>query len=138
MLTVTYTSSFMYRDHGNGPFPTLQVEIVNAADPSLRVNVDAYLDTGASRSVFFGWIPEAIGLNILDGQPLSYVNNMGQSEDGRILSVIINHPDLGEFPIDIGFAMWNPSRSLLGRDFLNLIQVGFRESQFEFHIEASP
>ena len=116
----------------------LQIEIVNPIDPAQRVDVDAYLDTGASRSVFFGWIPAAIGLALLDGQPITYVNNMGHEQEGRGLNVLVGHPDLGQFPLDIGFAMWDAPRSLLGRDFLNLVQVGFRERQQAFYIEPSP
>jgi hypothetical protein len=138
VVTVAYATAFNYRDLGNGSFPVLQVELVNPADPEQRVDVDAYLDTGASRSVFFGWIPAAIGLDLLHGQPLSYLNNMGQEQEGRVLPVTIRHPDLGQFTIELGFALWEAPRSLLGRDFLNLVQIGFRERQLEFYIEPNP
>jgi hypothetical protein len=138
VVTVDYGATFNYRDLGNGFFPVLQVEIINPADPTQRVDVDAYVDTGASRSVFFGWIPDAIGLVLLDGRPITYANNMGHEQEGRTLSVRVGHPDLGEFPLDIGFAMWEAPRSLLGRDFLNLVQVGFRERFQAFYIEPSP
>jgi hypothetical protein len=63
---------------------------------------------------------------------------MGQELEGRVLPVRISHPDLGHFTIDLGFALWDAPRSLLGRDFLNLVQIGFRERQLEFYIEPAP
>lgn len=138
MPTSNYSHTFNYRDHGNGNFPTVLVEIVNPADQTLRVEVDGYLDSGASRSVFFGWIAHAIGLDLLSGAQLPYLNNTGQEYEGRVLPVIISQEDLGDFNIELGFAMWDAPRCLLGRDFFDLVQIGFRERQLEFYVEPTP
>ena len=44
-------------------------------------------------------------------------------------AVRLSHPELGCFDLEIGFSPFPLRRNLLGRDFFNLVQIGFRERQ---------
>ncbi len=62
----------------------------------------------------------------------------GSSLDARTLPVVLAHRDLGEFSIDLRFSMNPLQRNLLGRDFFNLVQIGFRERFLETYLTATP
>lgn len=112
--------------------------ICNAGDPAQAVGIDAFIDSGAEGSLFQGWIPESIGLALLDGERKRYAPVHGVPLEARLHRVTLSHTELGSFELELGFCTVEISRNLLGRDFLNLIQVGFRENQQTFFISPTP
>lgn len=57
MVLVDYSYTFDYRYYQEDPSPILTVELRNRNDDQLSVQQDAFLDSGASRSIFIGTIP---------------------------------------------------------------------------------
>lgn len=141
MVDVTYAHEFPYRYDPvtNDPFPLLQLRL-SRPDQDLEnaIDIDAYLDSGAQRSVLEGWMAPALGLDLMDGEPVTYSSTTGQELQGRLHEVRLSHPLLGAFHLEIGFATSDIARNLLGRDFFNLIQLGFRERQLVFYVTPSP
>jgi hypothetical protein len=62
----------------------------------------------------------------------------GFSITGRIHQIELSHLDLGRFPLDAAISTVPIRRNLLGRDFLQYIQIGFREFHHNFMITATP
>lgn len=139
MVTVQYVYEFAYiHDPLSGdPFPILLLRITNPHHPGQALDVNAYLDSGAQRSLFDGWIATSLGFDLLSGRALSY-GSLGGLIGGRLHHVRLSHPDLGEFDLDIGFSERPISRNILGRDFFNLIQIGFRERHLTFYVTPTP
>jgi len=123
---------------GNKHFPVLQLRIVASGLQTPPVDVDAHLDSGAELSLFQGWIPRAIGLDILSGRTRKYYPVNKQEIEARVLPVRLFHDRLGAFEMEIGFSLAGIKRNLLGRDFFDLIQIGFREHQITLYITAKP
>jgi hypothetical protein len=139
MISVNYSLEFNYRNYQDIPFPALTVGVRNPVNGE-SVEHDAFLDSGAVRSVFFGTIPETLGLNILDGEEWTFHTNAGHSIEARILPIQIVLTEDGiqsVFNLPLAFSMVDLQRNLLGRDFFDRIQVGFRESQSRFFIEPT-
>jgi hypothetical protein len=62
----------------------------------------------------------------------------GAGVEARLHWVRLSHPELGDFDLEIGFTESPISRNLLGRDFFNLIQIGFRERYLTFYATPTP
>lgn len=139
MIAVTYDHVFNYL-YGvdNRQFPGLIIRVENPHDSERAIEVDAHLDSGAERSLFNGWIANTIGLELLSGPELKYKATNDTTVEGRVHRVILSHPLLGHFPIEVGFSTGPIRRNLLGRDFFVLIQIGFREWHSTFYVTASP
>jgi len=101
-------------------------------------DIIAYLDSGAQRSLFDGTLAMSIGLDLLAGHRLMFGSAVGFSIEGTIHPVRLSHPDLASFDLEIGFSTVPLRRNLLGRDFFNLVQIGFRERQQLFHVRVEP
>lgn len=140
MIAVNYTKLFnyLYAEGGHRRFPGLPLKVQNPNFSGQAVDVQAHLDSGAEFSLFDGWIARAIGLDLLGGPLRSYAATIGGPFEGRVHRVILSHPDLGVFPLDIGFSTVEIRRNLLGRDFLNYIQIGFRERHSQFYATPAP
>ncbi|OGP30829.1 MAG: hypothetical protein A2038_06005 [Deltaproteobacteria bacterium GWA2_57_13] len=139
METVTYEFRFEYpRNPEDNPFPILQLRVLNPSDPLRGIDVDAYLDSGAEYSLFNGWIAKSLGLSLLEGVPRKYGPIIGEVIEGRVHQVRLSHPNLGYFDIDIGFSLGQIRRDILGRDFFNQVQIGFREKQLSYYITPTP
>lgn len=138
-VTVWYDYEYIYPYDDRGDrCPIIQVQLLNPEDPTRVVEVDAYVDSGAGKSLFDGQIASAIGLQLMDGQLQSYSSTAKHSITARLHQIIISHPALGRFPLEVGFSDREISRNLLGRDFFALIQIGFRERFSTFYVTASP
>ena len=111
--------------------------VVTAQDP-LAVTVDAFLDSGARYSLFDGSLLDVIGLALFDGDRRDYFPVSGGSIEGRVHRVRLIHERLGTFDLEMGFSTGPINRNILGRDFFDLIQLGFREHHLAFFIEATP
>jgi hypothetical protein len=138
MATVDYPFQFAYPFIDAAWFPVLKVQVEARAGEGRPVEVDAFLDSGAQRSLFGGWIATAIGLNLLEGAVKRYSPIAGPAIQARLHTVRLVHDDLGAFELEIGFSLEPISRNLLGRDFFDLIQVGFRERQLTLYINPVP
>src|SRR5712691_4386166 len=141
MVTVEYVHAlnYMYDEIMGRQFPKLLLTLVNPKNLDVAIETDAYLDTGAERSIFKADLARALDLVFDSGLRMPY-GSIIPSGGGyaRIHLVILSHPDLGEFPLDIGFAEGPHGRNLLGRDFFNLMQIGFRENQQIFYVTMAP
>ena len=139
MPTVRYDHEFPYPYDLNGErFPRLTFRLTNPAHPGQAVDVDAYLDSGAQRSLFDGGIGRAIGIDLLTGEQKQYESTTGGSIVGMLHRVRLEHSDFGSFDLVVGFSSTRIKRNLLGRDFFNLVQIGFRERQLAFYLTAEP
>ena len=118
-------------------FPILPLRIANLNNSGRALDINTYLDSGAQRSLFDGWIATALGFDLLSGQALSY-GSLGGTIQGRLHQVRLSHLDLGEFDLEIGFSESPIRRNLLGRDFFNLIQIGFHERYLTFYVTPTP
>jgi len=136
LTTVTYTYDFGYVSTGGRSFPLLRL-VVRAANGQ-AVAVDAHLDSGASQSLFDGEILSGIGVNLLDGPLKRYGSAIGAEMEARIHRIRLEHSELGNFDLDVGFSVGPLSRNLLGRDFFDFVQLGFRENQQSVFIEPTP
>ena len=121
-----------------GPFPGLWVDIQQIELPGESIAVQAHIDTGAEFSVFNGFIASGIGLDLLAGSPIQLVPTAGQGFGARLHRVQISHDILGPFELNVAFTLDEIRRNLLGRDFLDLIQIGFRERQHTIYVTARP
>jgi hypothetical protein len=136
---VTYSHEFPYRQSpAGGLCPILPVTISVSHQPARSTDVLAYLDSGAQRSLFDGTLAGLIGLDLLRGHRTSFASAAGFSIEGMVRPVRLSHPDLGRFDLRIGFSTVPLRRNLLGRDFFNLVQIGFRERHQVFYVRAEP
>jgi hypothetical protein len=99
-------------------------------------DVIAYLDSGAQRSLFDGTLARLIGLDLLTGSRLSFTSAAGFSIEAMVHPVRLSHPEIGHFDLAIGFSTVPLRRNLLGRDFFNLVQIGFRERHQMFYVRT--
>jgi hypothetical protein len=125
-------------DGEGGSFPGLWVEVEPIGSTGASIGVQAHIDTGAEYSVFNGFIAQSIELDLLAGEPVSLVPISGQGLAARFHLVRISHDILGPFELKVAFSLGEIQRNLLGRDFLNLIQIGFRERHIQMYITPLP
>jgi hypothetical protein len=103
------------------------------------VDIDAHLDSGAEVTVLNGGvIVPALRLELLQGEILQCQSAIGFTLETRRHQVKIPHPALGSFLLDAAISTVGIKRNLLGRDFFNLLQIGFRENQQTVFISSSP
>jgi hypothetical protein len=139
LVTVSYEYRFEYTHDPDGRrFPRLEVRVASPEKPAEAVDVWAYLDSGAERSLFNGWIGAALGIDILDGPTLVYETGSGAPLSATLHPVRLFHPDLGDFDLEVGMSSSEIPRNLLGRDFFDLVQIGFREHHLAFYLTPSP
>jgi len=137
LVSYDHDYAYPYDDRG-ARCPILQIQLTNPANPSQTVEVDAYIDSGAGGSLFDGEFASAIGIELTTEPSQPYSTTTGSGLSARLHEVIVSHPDLGRFPLRVGFSEQKIWRNLLGRDFFALIQIGFRERQSAFFVTPSP
>lgn len=137
LVSYAYQLDYLY-----GPqqrrYPGLLLQIGSLGHPEQTLELDAYLDSGAERSLFSGWVTAAVGLELLSGRRLLYQSTAGWQVEARLHQVQLSHPDLGVLEMEVGFSTEPITRNLLGRDFFNLVQVGFRERQLTVYMTPTP
>ena len=137
MTTVTYRHTFQYPTLNDSSFPALQIGIrIPGREES--VDIDVYLDSGASESIFDGSYLAAIGGDLMAGEPKTFNATSGGSFQAMRHHIQMIHDQLGTFSLVVAFSLQPIRRSLLGRDFFSLAQIGFRENQLTFLVEPSP
>jgi hypothetical protein len=138
---VIYVHSFSYSiDEFSGKsFPGLEfrISLPEAIDPAIDIN--AYLDTGAELSIFDGalLIPR-LGIDLMTGREVRLKAAAGFGISARIHRLALSHVQLGRFILDAAISTVPIARNLLGRDFFEQIQIGFREFHDTFLITAAP
>ncbi len=139
MTTVAYRHRFEYGYDDSGlRLPLLKFRLSNVDDPALIVDVEVALDSGAERSLLDGRIGVALGLDLLQGRQLTFETMGGSLLSATLHPVQLSHPKLGTFELEIAFSTGEVRRNLLGRDFFDLVQVGFREHFQTFFVTPSP
>ena len=138
MVTVEYQHRFNYRQFRSRNSPVLQVRITRQDIPDLGIDTDAYLDSGAEVSLFNGDLLAALEIDLINNNQKSYGSTIGGSVTGFLHNVQLTLPDVGDFNMEIGFSNGEIRRNLLGRDFFNLVQIGFRESHLEYYLNPRP
>jgi hypothetical protein len=138
VVSVDYQYSFNYRQFGSGIFPVLQVRIARRDDPERGIDTDVYLDSGAQRSLIDGRLLGALEIDLLNDKRQPYSSTAGHTITGYLHDVRLTIPNVGDFDLEIGFSDVQITRNLLGRDFFNLVQIGFREQQLEYYLDPAP
>lgn len=136
-VRVDYSNIFPYSiDPLTGRLlPILAFDLVNR---QRRVTLNGCLDTGCERSLLDGRLALAVGIDLTGASSIPYCSAVGISVAGLLAPVNLVHPALGSFHLEVGFSPMHLARNLLGRDFLDLIQIGFREHRLEFYVLPSP
>jgi hypothetical protein len=138
LLTVVYQFRIPYLRRLDGSlFPGLAVELQNPLTGATTIEIDTELDSGAEYSLFQGQWARAIGLDLFDGTPFEFGLVNGALLDARILPVVISHRQLGRFDLRARFTTGPVRRNILGRDFFDLLQVGFDEHHTEVYLNVS-
>jgi len=139
MLEIAYDHQFEYAHDLDGErYPRLDLQIAKVTEPELSIDINAHLDSGATRSLFSGRIGVALGIDILTGPRVVFQATTGGILTARFHPVRLAHPDLGSFDLEVGFSTTNIRRNLLGRDFFDLAQIGFRERHLTFYVTSAP
>ena len=137
MEVVQYTHQVTYlRDSIGKPFPILQLRISNPVDSDQGLDIEGYLDSRAEYSLLNGWMAAAIGLDLLSGTERKYGPIVGPTIVGRVHRIRLTHPAVGTFDLDVGFSTQEIRREILGRDFFNLVQIGFRERYLSYYLKT--
>ena len=136
LVHVTYRLTLRYR-----PFPPRSV---SAPVVAVRISAGhgaldtlALLDSGAEFSLFDGVHADALGLRLQDGQPMSFWGLAG----GQVLAYIHDvklEIENYRFHCPVAFSESHLGRNVIGRNFFDLVQVGFREHQGEIYLDPSP
>ena len=129
---------YLYPENGGPPYPGLSIQLQNPTNPDFIVEIDGHVDTGAERCVFDGRMALAIELELMAGQPFTLNATSGPGVPARLHTVRLVHDVLGTFQVEAAFTLGEIRRHLLGRDFLRLVQIGFREHQAEFYVTPAP
>ncbi|MFQ5790117.1 MAG: hypothetical protein ACE5JI_06520, partial [Acidobacteriota bacterium] len=79
----------------------------------------------------------SIGLDFIGGTRKNFQTAGRQIIEARLHEVRLHHEELGTFDLEVAFSD-QVFRNLLGRDFFNLIQIGFRERRLEFYVTPRP
>jgi hypothetical protein len=138
LISVTYQFRFPYLRQLDGSLvPGLVIQLRNPITGAKTVETNAELDSGAEYSLFDGQLAIDIGLDIFKGKPFVFELANGIPLDARILAVVISHAELGRFNFEARFSTGPLRRNILGRDFFDLLQIGFDEHQSEIYLGAT-
>jgi hypothetical protein len=139
MVAVQYAAevAYTYDPISGDPFPILPLRIANPYDPGQALDTNTYLDSGAQRFLFDGWIATALGFDLFSGPELRYVSIAGVGLVARLHQVRFTLPNLGSVELEVGFSTIPISRNLLGRDFFNFFQIGFHERYLTFYMSPN-
>jgi hypothetical protein len=135
---ILYQLRVPYLRRANGSmFPGLVAKLQNPGNSSASVEAVAELDSGAEYSLYDGLLASTIGLDLLNGKEFVFGLADGSSFSARILPVVIVEDSLGRFPLGLRFSIGPIRRNILGRDFFDLVQIGFREHHSEVYLTPS-
>lgn len=135
MEEVSYLRQYQYQ---HSDYPSLPIQICNPSNRENFIDIDAYFDSGAYRSLLDGRLAGIIGLNLFDGARVFYNLTSGNGLEGRLHRVVVLIPGLREIELEVGFSVGDISRNILGRDFFGLTQIGFRQSKLTLYLTDVP
>ena len=138
---VTYAHSFphLFDPFSGRTFPGLPIEVSSPDHVGRILETYAQVDSGAELSLFDGrFLVQRLEIDLMAGPEIVLASSGGFSLTARIHRLEILHPDLGSFPLDAAISTVPIRRNLLGRDFFQHIQIGFREFHHNFMITAAP
>lgn len=138
MVTVTYQHQFNYREFQTRHTPLLQLRLVYPSDSENGIDFDAHLDSGCEGSLFNGHLLQTLGGTVMNEQRKHYGTTLGDGVDAYLHNVRLSLPDVIEFELEIGFTIGTIRRNLLGRNFFDLAQIGFRERRREYYLTFTP
>ena len=116
--------------------PALVIQLQNPSTGAKTLETHAELDSGAEYSLLDGQLAVDIGLDLFSGQHFAFELANGVSLDARILPVVLSHGELGQFRLQARFSTGPLRRNILGRDFFDLLPVGFDEHHSEVYLGA--
>ena len=140
MVTVEYTHEFDYgHTEKEGVCPVIAVSM---SPPEMSsdegVEVDAFLDSGASISLFNGSFLRGFDIDVMNDRGKVFTSTAGVPLTAYLHRVTLTLPELGTFNLDVAFSIDPIRRNLLGRDFFKLVQIGFRENQLKYFLISTP
>jgi hypothetical protein len=138
---VTYDHSFTYSiDKSSGKsFPGLEFRVSFPEVVDRAIDVKAYLDTGAELSVFDGaLLVPRLGIDLMAGREVRLNAAAGFAISARTHRLVLSHAQLGKFTLDAAISTVPISHNLLGRDFFQHLQIGFREFHQTFLVANAP
>ena len=139
MPTIEYRHQFPYLyGEDRGQFPGLLIDLCRPGELEEYVTIQAHLDTGAEYSLFDGELATGIGLRLMEGEDFAFSFTSGEPLIAKRHRVAVGHSELGRFELVVAFSTSRIRRNILGRDFLGLVQVGFRECQGELYLTPTP
>jgi hypothetical protein len=126
--TVAFTHIFDYLHDSQG-VPSIGLTIRISGQPYHQsisaLDVDAYLDTLSTRSVFDGQFATALGLHPFGGT--ISVRSGSHIVQARLYQLWITLPQFGSHLINAAFSITPLTRNFLGRDFLRLVTLAIEE-----------
>jgi hypothetical protein len=81
MVSVIYRHRFNYREFQSGRYPILQLRLTYPGNDD-AIDVDAYLDSGAERSLFDGSLLGAFEIPLINEKPKTYASTAGAAVVG--------------------------------------------------------
>lgn len=122
-----------------GRFPTLQLRVGFDTALSSAVDTNAHIDSGTLVSLFDGaLLASSTGIDLFGGRAMTYQSALGWSLEARLHKLHFEHEVLGRFELEVGLSTVPIHRNLLGRNFFDLFQIGFREHHQALLLKASP
>jgi len=131
MISVSYTHEVPYVYGRGRSRPTLRLEIRSIADPTLAIETQADLDSGADSTIFQGDLCSVIGVELMHGRERNFQTALVNRTSlvARVHRVRLVHELLGGFEMEVAFATEPIGRNLLGLDFFNVFKIGFQDRQ---------
>jgi hypothetical protein len=125
--SISFDHDLDYLDTTFGWAPALVVAVENPQEPGKSYDTVGFLDTGAEMTLFDGELIQVLGIEMLSGKKQDFSFTQGASMSARQHDVFLSHPALGKLRFPVYFSLGPIHRNLFGRDFLELLQVGFRQ-----------
>lgn len=129
-------NSFRYNDiQINGPHcPFIEMEIISPNNNSLRVKVDAILDTGAAISC----VPEEAILRLGDSNlTYGYITVIGATSEKRTIkkayfNIVVANCSFENFPV----AIISRKYALIGRDIINNYELRLNGIKRRWYVKS--
>ena len=140
MVTVEYTHEFDYgHAEKEGVCPVIAVSMSPAEMSSDEgIEIDAFLDSGASISLFNGSFLRGFDIEIMNDRGKVFTSTAGVPLTAYLHRIKLTLPEFSSFDLDVAFSINPIRRNLLGRDFFNLVQIGFRENHSKYFLISTP
>ena len=134
-----HSSSYSVDELSGKSFPGLEFRVSLPGATDRVIDINAYLDTGAELSIFDGaLIVPRLGIDLMAGPEVRLNAATGFTISARIHRLLLAHAQLGRFTLDAAISTVPIRRNLIGRDFFQHLQIGFREFHHTFLVTEAP